>query len=116
MRPPRLAPIVFLACALTAVRAAEWPRIEEVLPAASRADRPVVIEFFKPDCHYCEQLHAKIWTDEAVAKLLDRAMKTRVDISSPAGAALADCCKNDTGRSITGCPWSGRNFQSKNHL
>lgn len=85
-------PAVAKSAAPTA-QAGEWPRIEAVLPAAAGADRPLLIEFFKPDCVYCTQLHQKIWRDEAVAKLLDRTTKTRVDISTPAGATLAERMK-----------------------
>ncbi len=69
--------------------AVEWPRIESVLPEASSGDRPILIEFFKPECRYCDQLHAQIWSEPRIAALLDQMTKTRVDISTPAGGALA---------------------------
>jgi len=68
----------------------EWPRIDTVLPQAVTGDRPILLEFFKPDCHFCTRLHEEIWRDERAAALLAQLTRARVDISTPAGGALAE--------------------------
>jgi thioredoxin-like negative regulator of GroEL len=54
------------------------------------ADRPILLEFYKPDCHFCARLHDEVWRDERVAALLAQLTRARADISTPGGTALAE--------------------------
>jgi thioredoxin-like negative regulator of GroEL len=63
--------------------------MEAALPRAAHGGKPLLLEFYKPDCGFCTRLHAEIYADAAVAEILDSMLKARADISTPSGAALA---------------------------
>ncbi len=86
----RIATIILVVLSLTGLALAKTPKtMERAKAIANKLNKPMLLEFYQPDCEYCQLAARDLASNDSIVALLKSVVYLAMDVNSTEGESLA---------------------------